>query len=77
LAIAAMLNGIAILRAYFSLFTGKRPTTSVSLRETKTERAGIVLIALAVFFGGWFSPKVVQSRHRVAEQLLESRNPAP
>jgi len=73
LAVAAMLNGIAILRAYFSLFTGKRPTTSVSLRETKTERIGIILIALAVFFGGWFSPKVVESRHRVAERLLEMR----
>ncbi len=75
LALAAMLNGIAILRAYFSLFTGRRPTTSVSLRETRTERAGIVLIALLVFVAGWFSPKVVASRHQLAEELLQQRQP--
>ncbi|HCN77152.1 MAG TPA: oxidoreductase [Verrucomicrobiales bacterium] len=77
LAVAAMLNGIAILRAYFSIFTGRRPTTSVSLRETRTERGGIILIALAVFFGGWFSPRVVESRHRVADRLLEARGAVP
>ncbi|MBL9131827.1 MAG: hypothetical protein JNG86_11540 [Verrucomicrobiaceae bacterium] len=71
LAIAAMFNGIAILRAYFALFTGKRPTTSVSLRKTPLERAGIIIIALIVFLGGWFSPGVVASRHETADKLLE------
>lgn len=71
LAIAAMLNGIAIMRAYFALFTGKRPTTSVSLRKTPLERVGIVVIALVVFLGGWFSPSVVSSRHHTADKLLE------
>jgi NADH-quinone oxidoreductase subunit M len=71
LAIAAMLNGIAILRAYFALFTGKRPTTSVSLRKTPLERAGIIVITLVIFLGGWFSPGVVASRHHTADKLLE------
>lgn len=70
LAIAAMFNGIAILRAYFALFTGKRTTTSVSLRKTPVERAGIILITLTVFLGGWFSPGVVASRHETADKLL-------
>ncbi len=74
LAFAAMLNGIAIMRAYFALFTGRRPTTSVSLQVTPTERLGIILIALVVFLGGWFSPAVVASRHRVADELLQQRN---
>jgi NADH-quinone oxidoreductase subunit M len=73
LALAALLNGIAILRAYFSLFTGRRPTPSVSLRMTAAERTGIVLLVLLVFLAGWFSPSVVASRHRVADRLLESR----
>lgn len=77
LALIAMLNGIAILRAYFSLFTGKRPTTSVSLQMTAPERTGIVIIALLVFLAGWFSPAVVASRHRVAEELLERRQVLP
>lgn len=71
LAIAAMFNGIAIMRAYFALFTGKRPTTSVSLQKTPLERAGIIVIALTVFLGGWFSPGVVASRHETADKLLE------
>lgn len=77
LAVAAMLNGIAILRAYFALFTGKRPTTSVSLQVTGLERAGIILIALIVFLGGWFSPGVVASRHHTAEKLLERKANGP
>jgi NADH-quinone oxidoreductase subunit M len=66
-----MLNGIAIMRAYFALFAGKRPTTSVSLQVTPVERVGIVIIAVVVFLGGWFSPGVVSSRHRTADKLLD------
>ncbi len=77
LVLAAMLNGIAILRAYFALFTGKRPTTSVSLQITSPERVGIVTIALLVFLAGWFSPAVVASRHRVADELSERRQAPP
>ena len=77
LAFAAMLNGIAIMRAYFALFTGRRPTTSISLQVTPTERLGIIILALVVFLGGWFSPSVVASRHRVADELLQQRNGAP
>jgi len=71
LATAAMLNGIAIMRAYFALFTGKRPTPSVSLQVTPVEHVGIVVITLVVFLGGWFSPGVVASRHGTAERLLD------
>jgi len=71
LAVAATFNGVAIMRAYFALFTGKRSTTSVSLRATRIERAGIVLIALIVFMGGWLSPQLVASRHDTAARLLE------
>lgn len=71
LALAAMLNALAIMRAYFALFTGRKPTTSVSLQVSPIERAGIVIITLLVFLGGWFSPSVVESRHRVAEELLQ------
>ena len=74
LAVAAMLNGIAIMRAYFALFTGKRPTTSVSLQVTPVERVGIVIIVVVVFLGGWFSPGVVASRHGTADRLLDRRS---
>jgi NADH-quinone oxidoreductase subunit M len=70
LAIAAMLNGIAILRAYFALFTGRRPSTAIPLPITRLERIGIVLIAFIIFAGAWLPPGIVASRHRVAESLL-------
>lgn len=74
LVVAAMFNGLAIMRAYFSLFTGKRPTTSVSLQVTPRERVAIVIVATLVFVGGWFSPSIVESRHRVIDKLLEERH---
>jgi NADH-quinone oxidoreductase subunit M len=70
LAAAAMLNGIAMLRAYFALFTGHKPQTSISLSVTWRERVGIVLITLVVFGGAWLTPSVVESRHQTAAQLL-------
>jgi NADH-quinone oxidoreductase subunit M len=75
--LAAMFNAIAIMRAYFALFTGRSPTTSISLRTTAGERIGIILISLIVFLGGWFSPLVVESRHRIANQLLGEPAGAP
>ena len=74
LVVVAMFNGLAIMRAYFSLFTGKRPTTSVSLQVTPRERVAIVIVATVIFIGGWFSPSIVESRHRVIDKLLEERH---
>ena len=73
LAVAGMLSGIAILRAYFSLFTGRRPTTSIPLRITLPERIGLVAIVAIMLLGGWFSPHVVASQHQAAEALLAGR----
>lgn len=77
LALVAMLNGLSIMRAYFALFTGRRPMTSVLLQETAMERAAIVILTLLVFVGGWCSPAIVESRHRVAEELLMPHDVGP
>lgn len=73
LAVIAMLNGIAILRAYFALFTGKRTPVSVSLQATRVERFGIVAVVLVLLLGGWLAPQMVASRHDVADQILAWR----
>jgi NADH-quinone oxidoreductase subunit M len=75
LAATAMLSGIAILRAYFALFTGKRTSASVSLQATPVERFGIVVIAVVVLLGGWLAPPLVASRHALADQLVAQRGP--
>lgn len=73
LAIATMFNGLAVMRAYFALFTGKQPSTSLSLQVTARERTGIIIIAILIFMGVGFSPAVVLSRHRVADELVQQR----
>jgi formate hydrogenlyase subunit 3/multisubunit Na+/H+ antiporter MnhD subunit len=73
LAFIAMLNGIAVLRAYFSLFTGKRVAPSVSLQATRVERVGIAAVVVVVLLGGWLAPDVVASRHSLADQILIER----
>jgi NADH-quinone oxidoreductase subunit M len=75
LALAAMLNGIAVLRVYFQLFTGKRIAPSVPLPITRQERIAIVLLALAIFVGGFFPQPGVLSRHHAADEILAHRMP--
>jgi NADH-quinone oxidoreductase subunit M len=77
LAAATMLNGIAILRAYFSLFTGCHPRTSIALPVTRSERFGIVLVIVIIFAGNWVSPGMVASRHAVAKSLLPQSPASP
>ncbi len=73
---AAAVNGIAIVRAYFMLFTGTRHTSTVSLNLGVRERiAALVLIAL-IIGGGLYPQPGVWSRWRAAESILEQRNRA-
>jgi NADH-quinone oxidoreductase subunit M len=71
--IAAALNGIAIVKTYFVLFTGTRHRTSISLQSRDRERYAVLLMTLLIVVGGLFPQPGVASRHRVAKQLLEER----
>ena len=69
LAVIVMLNGIAVMRAYFSLFTGKRVAASVSLQATRVERISIASVVIVVLMGGWLAPNIVATRHARADQI--------
>jgi len=71
--IAGALNGIAILRTYFILFTGTRHRSSIPLGSRERERYAVLLMAMLILLGGLFPQPGVASRHRVALQLLEER----
>ncbi|MBL8815381.1 MAG: oxidoreductase [Planctomyces sp.] len=71
--IAAALNGIAILKAYFRIFTGTRHVATVSLRARPSERIGVVLLSLLVLGGGLWPQPGVHSRYHAAIKLLELR----
>lgn len=71
--LAAALNGIAVLRVYFLIFTGGRHLSAVSLGITLRERFA-VLTLMALLLGGGLAPQTwLQSRHRAAGELLETR----
>ena len=52
--LAAALNGIAILRAYLLLFTGRRYTSTVSLAITGREQFAVLTLAALILLGGLF-----------------------
>lgn len=73
---AAALNGIAVVRAYFLLFTGRRHTTGVSLSITRRERFAVLTLAALLIGGGLVPQFLVGSRYRAAAQLLNGRDGA-
>jgi len=72
--LAAALNGIAIVQAFFRLFAGGRYVSSVSLQIRGRERYAVLALAALILIGGVLPQPIVASRHRAAEELLQQRN---
>jgi NADH-quinone oxidoreductase subunit M len=70
---AAALNGIAVVRAYFSLFTGDRHASTVSFNITLRERLAVLVLSALILGGGLFPQPGIASRHRAAEEILKER----
>lgn len=73
---AAALNGIAILRTYFHLFTGTRHVATISLKPRKAEKLAALILSLLVLGGGLWPQPGVQSRYHAADALLKLREQA-
>jgi NADH-quinone oxidoreductase subunit M len=71
--LVAAVNGIAVVRAYFQLFTGGRHESSVSLGITRRERFAVLTLAALILGGGLAPQPVVTSRHHAAEAILKVR----
>jgi NADH-quinone oxidoreductase subunit M len=72
-ALAAAINGIAVVRAYFRLFTGTTHSSTVSLGMTFRERLAVLSLVSLILAGGLFPQAVIASRHRAAEKVLKER----
>ena len=72
-AIAAAMNGISVVRAYFHVFTGTRHESTASLGCRPIERLTIVAILLMIVGGGLWPQPGVQSRYNAAGELLNHR----
>jgi NADH-quinone oxidoreductase subunit M len=71
--LAGAVNGIAVMRAYFLLFTGGRHETGVPLAVTLREQVAVVVLSLLVLGGGLYPQPGILSRQQAARALLEAR----
>lgn len=71
---AAALNSIAIVQAYFRLFTGTVHITSVDLGIRPRERFAVFAMAALLLSGGLYPQAGILSRHHAAEELLKRRS---
>lgn len=72
-AFAAALNGIAIVKAYFRLFTGAKYASSVSLEVRPREQVAVLVLASMILIGGLMPHDRVASRHQAAEEFIHHR----
>lgn len=71
--VVTALNGIAIVQAYFRLFTGTRHASSVSLAICFRERFAVLALAAFILAGGLYPQPGVASRHHAAMEILRER----
>lgn len=71
--LAAALNGIAMVQAYFRLFGGPGHVASISLRCRTPERIAVLTLAALILGGGLFPQPGLSSRHRAAMEVIEAR----
>ncbi len=71
--LVAALNGIAVVKAYFLLFTGKRHVSAVPLGMRRRERFAVLTLAVLILLGGVFPHPGVASRYQAAEDLIKER----
>ncbi|MBL8890112.1 MAG: oxidoreductase [Planctomycetaceae bacterium] len=73
LVLATAINGMAVLRAYFRIFTGTRHVATVSIAARPVERFVTVTLSLMILVVGVWPSSVVHSRYHAAESLLRIR----
>jgi len=72
--IASSLNGIAIVKAYFLIFTGTRHASTVSLMIRNRERIAVLFLVAMIILGGLFPQPGMLLRSRAARELLARRH---
>jgi NADH-quinone oxidoreductase subunit M len=68
--LASALNGIAVVKAYFLLFTGTRHVSAVPLQIGWRERVAVLALTGLLLGGGWLPQLGVASRHDAARHLM-------
>jgi NADH-quinone oxidoreductase subunit M len=69
----AALNGLAVLHAYFRVFTGVRHVTSIDLKLRWPEQVAVLIFTALILGGGLYPQPGVESRYHAAVKLIEIR----
>jgi len=72
--IGAALNGLAVMHAYFRVFTGTRHPATIDLRSRPSERIAVLILAVLIIGGGLYPQAGVTSRYLAATRLMEQRS---
>lgn len=75
--VAGALNGIAVLYAYFRLFTGTRHHATVNLNANWSEKIAVLILSVLLIGGGLWPQPGVQSRYHAATEILSRRETTP
>jgi NADH-quinone oxidoreductase subunit M len=68
--VVGALNGIAVLRAFWLLFTGRRPASAAVLPLSRMERLMVVGLCVVLVAGGLFPQPELDSRVKAVEALF-------
>jgi NADH-quinone oxidoreductase subunit M len=71
--VAAALNGLAVLQAYFRIFTGSAHVASIDLRTRLPERVAVLALSALLLGGGLYPQPGVAGRYNAAAQLVKER----
>ena len=72
--VVAALNGLAVLHAYFRIFTGCRHVASIDLQVRAPERIAVLVLSVLLLGGGLYPQPEVAGRFSAAERLIKDRN---
>ncbi len=75
--VAAALCGIAVMLAYFRVFTGRDYPTLIPMRARPVEKASVLALSLLIIFGGLIPQPSVASRYHAAKELSRQRQINP
>lgn len=73
LVVASALNGLAVLHAYFRVFTGRRHAGTIDLHARTSERMAVLTLTLLILGGGIYPQPGVASRYHAADELTAAR----
>jgi NADH-quinone oxidoreductase subunit M len=70
------INGMAVMRVYYRVYTGAQHSSSISLEARWPEKLAVLAMSLLILGGGILPQPGITSRYRAATEILSKREAA-